>query len=119
MSYDENAELTRYIRRYHSDLYTRFEYQVEQAEYARSNFADDSSEEGKRLMARYGQAGDARFDDALAEGLQAFRMRVARRILAEHSDLQINRCPRCNCIVRTPDAKQCFWCGYDWHGAKG
>ena len=27
----------------------------------------------------------------------------------------INRCPHCNCIVRTPQAKMCFWCGFSWH----
>ena len=27
----------------------------------------------------------------------------------------VNRCPACNRVVRTPEAKQCFWCGHDWH----
>jgi len=119
MSYDENAELRHYIRQHHSSLYTPFEHRVEQAAHARAKFANRLGERGKQLMARYGQMGDAKFDEALAEGLQAFRMRVARRILAQHPDLQINRCRRCNCILRTPKAMQCFWCGYDWHVANG
>ena len=29
----------------------------------------------------------------------------------------VNRCPECSRIVKTPLARQCLWCGYDWHGA--
>lgn len=29
--------------------------------------------------------------------------------------LIVNRCSRCDRIVRTPFAKQCFWCGFNWH----
>ena len=32
--------------------------------------------------------------------------------------LSLNRCPECNRIVRTPNAKQCLWCGHDWHHAR-
>ena len=27
----------------------------------------------------------------------------------------INRCPKCQKIVRTQSAKQCCWCFHDWH----
>jgi hypothetical protein len=27
----------------------------------------------------------------------------------------VARCPACNRVLRTPEAKQCFWCGHDWH----
>ena len=29
--------------------------------------------------------------------------------------IEINRCPACSRIVRTHLAKQCLWCGHDWH----
>jgi hypothetical protein len=29
--------------------------------------------------------------------------------------LPINRCPKCNRVVRTPLAQLCLWCGHDWH----
>jgi hypothetical protein len=25
------------------------------------------------------------------------------------------RCPKCDRIARTPEAKQCLWCGHNWH----
>jgi hypothetical protein len=43
-------------------------------------------------------------------------IREVRRILGEHTAThRINRCPRCHRVVRTPLARQCFWCGHDWH----
>jgi len=30
----------------------------------------------------------------------------------------VNRCPRCRWVVRTLQARQCLWCGFDWHGSE-
>lgn len=51
-------------------------------------------------------------------GLDIVRRRIKERMLREQQagKLFINRCPKCDRIVRTPLAKQCLWCGYDWHG---
>jgi hypothetical protein len=50
------------------------------------------------------------------DGLRAFRARTATRILEEHGDkIFLNRCPRCQELARTPTAKQCRFCGLDWH----
>ncbi|WP_423736355.1 hypothetical protein [Chitinophaga caseinilytica] len=52
----------------------------------------------------------------LADGYPAFRSNVARRIWTEHRDeLELNYCPSCRKIARTPLAKQCRFCGHDWH----
>jgi len=50
-------------------------------------------------------------------GIVAFRERVAKRIRndAVHGRLALNRCPSCSKITRTPNARQCLWCGHDWH----
>jgi hypothetical protein len=51
-----------------------------------------------------------------AEGLDAFRERVATRILAEHrDDVFLNYCPKCGGLTRTPLAKLCLHCGHSWH----
>ena len=120
MSYDDWAELAHYILINHSSLLSPFEQRVESAAMARVKFAacEPGSPVKGKLEAQC-QFGDAEINSALAAGLEAFHRSVARRILVEYRDLQINRCPQCNCIVRTPNARQCFWCGYDWHGAKG
>lgn len=38
------------------------------------------------------------------------------RVLREHAArICVNRCPLCARVVRTPRARQCLWCGHDWH----
>jgi len=50
------------------------------------------------------------------DGMQAFRTRVAARILVDHEkELRLNYCPQCQKLARTPNARQCRFCGYDWH----
>jgi hypothetical protein len=115
VDYDEEAELSRYVFRHHCGLVSRFEQQVEQAACVREKFAGATDEHGCRMIARYGRFDDPRIDRALAGGLEAFRIAASRRILNEHPDLWVNRCPRCLRVTRTPLARQCFWCGHDWH----
>jgi hypothetical protein len=51
-----------------------------------------------------------------AGGMKAFREATAARILNEHrGEIFLNRCPECGGLARTPKAKQCRFCGYDWH----
>ena len=51
-----------------------------------------------------------------SEGYESFVKRVAARILCEYADkLTFNRCPRCQGLARTPTARQCRFCGHDWH----
>lgn len=53
--------------------------------------------------------------EALELGAEAFSEKVADRVLAEQSDrVDLNRCPRCSKIPRTPKAKQCPWCFHQW-----
>jgi hypothetical protein len=54
----------------------------------------------------------------IGDGVDVFHRRAAQRVLREHGKtVFLNRCPRCNRLVRTPRAKQCLWCGHDWHKA--
>jgi hypothetical protein len=51
-----------------------------------------------------------------AGGLEEFQARTARRIMADHADkVFFNYCPACNALARTPRARQCRFCGHDWH----
>jgi predicted RNA-binding Zn-ribbon protein involved in translation (DUF1610 family) len=51
-----------------------------------------------------------------SEGLWMFVVRTGQRILTDHSDkVQFNNCPQCGSVARTPKARQCRFCGFDWH----
>lgn len=48
---------------------------------------------------------------------ESFVWRTAARILREHEQtLSFNLCPKCGGLARTPTARQCGFCGFDWHG---
>lgn len=60
---------------------------------------------------------DAEVLGLTSEGLDVFIERVAQRILGEHRDeVEFNNCPKCGALARTPKARQCRFCGFDWHG---
>jgi hypothetical protein len=52
------------------------------------------------------------------DGYEPFLERTAARILSQNkNDVFWNNCPRCRELARTPKAKQCRFCGFDWHPA--
>jgi hypothetical protein len=54
--------------------------------------------------------------DLVNGGFAAFKMKVVARIWNKHRDeLELNLCPKCSKIARTPRVKQCQFCFYDWH----
>jgi hypothetical protein len=55
-------------------------------------------------------------NEALALGWRDFQFQVTDRILAVCPEkLVLNRCPVCQKIVLTPEARWCMWCHHDWH----
>lgn len=52
----------------------------------------------------------------LNDGYIQFTLNCAKRILAHHPDqVTFNLCPQCGKLTRTPQAKQCRFCGWDRH----
>ncbi|MGF7041049.1 hypothetical protein [Mucilaginibacter lappiensis] len=52
----------------------------------------------------------------LDKGYVQFILNCAERILKDNPDkVYFNLCPVCRKLARTPDAKQCRFCGHDWH----
>jgi len=50
------------------------------------------------------------------DGYDAFVLRTGQRILRDNQDrIVLNYCPRCKGLARTPKARQCRFCGHDWH----
>ncbi|AEW02388.1 hypothetical protein A4D02_00105 [Niastella koreensis] len=53
----------------------------------------------------------------LEEGFQQFITNTIERIYRESADkIFFNKCPQCGKLARTPEAKQCRYCGFSWHG---
>lgn len=116
MEYDEDRVLTRYVWDHFAGRMTDFERRVGDAIIGREKAAHVGANVSDALMARWGRTDDPEINAALADGAEAFRRRVRERVLAEAAGaVFVNRCPRCERVVRTPLARQCLWCGHDWH----
>jgi hypothetical protein len=119
--YDETVQMYRYLVFSYSELLTKLEAQVEVARIGRAKVAG-SIKRGMilppehPLRLEFAREGVPEIEEALADGVPAYMARVVCRILAQHEkEVEINRCSRCNRIVATPLAKQCLWCGHNWH----
>jgi hypothetical protein len=115
--YDEEESLTRYVWEYYTPLMTDLERRVGGVIFARAKAESYGNREmWDEILKRWASVGDPEVEAALKDGPKTFRRRVKDRLLRDHPDeLPINRCPRCSRIVRTPKARLCLWCGYDWH----
>jgi len=52
----------------------------------------------------------------LDSGIETFKKNTVTRILDESlTKVHFNNCPKCRKLARTPTAKQCRYCGHDWH----
>jgi hypothetical protein len=120
VEYDDEREVTRYVWDYYGRLMSEFEQRVGWAHLADGKAAAGHHAVAQFILRRHGIPGDPEAEAALSDGVEAFRQRVCRRVLAEHgTQAFVNRCPSCGRVVRTPQARQCFWCGFDWHSAQG
>ena len=115
--YDESVIMTRYVWDHWRHLMT----DVEQAAWSASIAEEVGIGYYKPHMTRecqkqMGLEVAPEVDVALADGISAFRTRVCDRLIRDYPmEAAFNRCPSCDRIVRTPKARQCFWCGHDWH----
>lgn len=119
MEYDDDSELTRYVWNHFSDRMTDFEREVGNAIIGREKAARAGAKLAHPLAVGWGRTDDPEINAALADGAEVFRRRVCTRVLTEAAgELFVNRCPQCRRVVRTPQARQCFWCGLDWHSTE-
>ena len=115
-SYDDEDELTTYVWNHYARFLTPVEAKAGWAVHADAKARFGSAQAAEFIWKRHKLADDPAVMGALADGVEAFRRRTARRVLRDHaSEVFVNRCPKCNRVVRTPKAQQCLWCGHDWH----
>jgi hypothetical protein len=114
--YDDEDELTTYVWNHYARFFTPVEAKAGWAVHADAKARFGSPQVAEFIWKRHKLADDPAVMEALADGVEAFRRRTANRVLRDHaSEVFVNRCPKCNRVVRTPRAQQCLWCGHDWH----
>lgn len=114
--YDEEAELTLYIWDHFRNLMTSIEKLTNKAISVDQKSQHASPELARKMRERWGSLEDPDIAEALKDGVEAFRRSVKDRVIQDSGDeVFINRCPECQRILTTPKARQCLWCGYDWH----
>jgi hypothetical protein len=120
MEDDDEAEvLARYVWRFCQHLMTDVERRADRffviETKARWQEERGHEEFARELRARFSHECDEEIRAMLADGHEAFRDRVIRRLLADPAvQAMINRCPKCRRVVRTPEARQCLWCNHVW-----
>lgn len=115
-SYDDEQELTAYVWHNYRNLLTPVESLTDKTLLAELKAEHSSDKMAAMLRQRWNAIANPDVDAALAEGADEFRGRVRKRIVKECADqIVVNRCPSCSRIVATPKARQCLWCGHDWH----
>jgi hypothetical protein len=111
-------ELADYIFNYCYEFYNDHERKAKDHHFGLVKFghwSDDAPDPIKNVKERF-KTDDPEALKLLAVGYRQFMMNTAERIYQEHkSELKLNLCPKCQKIARTPTAKQCRFCGYDWH----
>lgn len=116
-NYDEDRCLTNYIWDNYVSLFTDSEKLA--ANTMRIQFESTDSSGRSIVTEELIPQPPPDVAELLANGDKEFQRKAAARVLRDNvTDITINRCSECKRIVRTPLAKQCLWCGHDWHNTK-
>jgi hypothetical protein len=113
MTYDEKRELQGYVLLHLRSLLTDSERDriAFEANRGKQAFRDWFLEREERRRAGQGEVEWKSPDET--PGYTAFVEAVIERVMRENDgEALINRCPKCNAVLRTPQAKLCLWCGY-------
>ena len=80
------------------------------------NYPGDKNVEKKELIEQGLLRNEPEILDHLKSGYDEFELNVAKRIMTETpSKVLLNNCPKCHKLTRTPYARQCRFCGHNWH----
>jgi hypothetical protein len=82
-----------------------------------NSLSNDPKEEKRDFLIKTGWlSADKEVNDLLENGFEYFREKAVEKILRHHSsEIFFNNCPKCGKLARTPFAKQCRFCRYNWH----
>jgi hypothetical protein len=109
-AYDDEDVLTTYVWDHYSRFFTPLATKAGSAVYADAASRGGNPHVAEFIWKRHQLADDPAVMEVLADGVEAFRRRTAKRVLSDHaSEVFVNRCPKCERVVRTPKAQQCLW----------
>jgi hypothetical protein len=113
---DQHRDMLRYITKYCTEYMTAKEKAASRHYFAQVKLFKYKDRSPSASDAYYNMASDdPEVLDLLKDGYDKFEEIYAQRIYDEHLDkLDINRCPSCSGVARTPEAKQCRYCGHSW-----
>ena len=120
-----DAEKARYVLRYYHQFMTTQEHLAQRhlmgtakATHGRTDAVAQREAENCSHPARELLSNDPGVLQLANDGIDAFVVRTAQRILDEHgNEISFNFCPRCGALAKTPKARQCHVCYHDWHSA--
>ena len=120
-----DVEKARYVLRYYDQFMTTQEHLAHRhlmgtakATRGRTDAVAQREAENCSHPAREMLSNDPRVLQLANDGIDAFVVRTAQRILDEHgNEIAFNFCLRCGALANTPKAQQCRVCHHDWHSA--
>lgn len=117
-TYDDDVALRAYVLQHFPHLMTPLERRV--TEYSAPIVGNSDHSKILKLYdnleERDGHVDDADVLNALQAPYEDRIVNAVDRVLkTRRADIIENRCSECQRLVRTPVAKQCLWCGHDWH----
>lgn len=81
------------------------EYLIEAREHALANYK----------LEDFCGFNDRKTNELADLSLDTLKLKIATRLLSLNEGELLNKCSKCNELARTPRAKQCRFCGNDWH----
>jgi len=112
-----NKETACYVITYFSELMNPLEKAALRHYRSIIKLEGDEDQRRTKLYYRTGWlSDDPEVLNLLTDGPDQFIINCAERILKVSGDkVFLNFCPYCGKLARTPAAKQCRYCGHDWH----
>lgn len=109
-------ELADYIFNYCYDFFNEKERKANEHQLGQIKFGNRENVPEPIEKLRHRMKYDSEVLSLLKEGYSKFITTTAERIYRDHKqNLKLNLCPKCREIARTPTARQCRFCGHDWH----
>lgn len=111
----KETALEDYIITYYSNLLT-FEENLANKHYMTQQKSMDSSHKLREMLMSKWRTTNKDALKLLEGGYDNFKRKVCERVMSETpKEVFVNNCPKCGKLARTPYAKQCRFCNYDWH----